>query len=252
MKFPLTGLLIAGLSAPLFAQSGVESVSNVSSELVKIRQEIEQLHATIGQEKELYSDSLRSLSNQKTDLEVRTGRSELNVKELQRELSAMAAKNTDAMASDKDSVPVLKVAIADMRAAVENDLPFKRADRLQALADIEHRLDTKVISTNKASNQLWAFVEDELMLGKTNGIYNDTLNIGDELKLVKVLRIGKVAMFYRTDDMQYGIVRKQGQSWNQSEVTATAETEQLDYLFDSFTKNIRNGAFSVPNFLPQQ
>lgn len=251
MKFPVLGVAIVLLSTTVAAEDGVQSINNISGELVQIRQEIEELHGQINQEKELFSDKVRSLSNQKTDLEVRIGRAELNIKELQRELETMAQKNAEKNGSSEEVLPVLKAAIADLRSTVEFDLPFKRAERLEALATIEHRLNTNIISPNKAANQLWAFVEDELMLGKTNGIYKDLLNIDGNLKLVKVLRVGKVAMFYRTNDMQYGVVKKQTDGWQNVKLADNNAVQQLDYLFDSFSKNIRNGVFTVPNFLPE-
>lgn len=251
MKFPVLGVAIVLLSTTVAAEDGVQSINNISGELVQIRQEIEELHGQINQEKELFSDKVRSLSNQKTDLEVRIGRAELNIKELQRELETMAQKNAEKNGSSEEVLPVLKAAIADLRSTVESDLPFKRAERLEALATIEHRLTTNIISPNKAANQLWAFVEDELMLGKTNGIYKDLLNIDGDLKLVKVLRVGKVAMFYRTNDMQYGVVKKQTDGWQNVKLADNNAVQQLDYLFDSFSKNIRNGVFTVPNFLPE-
>lgn len=246
--FGLIAFLFAGL---VQAESEVESLSNISGELVEIRQEIEALHSEINRQKELYSDQVRSLSSQKTDLEVRIGRTQLNAKELQTELDQIAQKNSEQYESSEQVIPVLKQSIAQLREVVEQDLPFKRDDRLQALADIESRLDASTISPNKAANQLWAFVEDELMLGKSNGLYNDLVDINGESKLVKVLRIGKVASFYRTNDGQYGVIRRTEAGWENLQLTDGQSAEQLDNLFDSFAKNIRNGVFTVPNFLPK-
>jgi len=247
---------LLGIAALLFtavapAESELKSLTNISSELVKIRQQIEELHGQINQEKELFGDQFRSLSNQKSDLDIRINRSALNLKELERELDTITKENSKQHASSAELVPVLKKAITNIRAGVENGLPFKKADRLQALDDIEQRLDTNIVSPNKASNQLWAFVEDELMLGKTNGIYKDMLNIDGELKLVKVLRIGKIAMFYRTNEMEYGVVKRQQDKWQYEKLADAKSVEQLVYLFDSFSKNIRNGVFTLPNFLPK-
>ena len=126
-----------------------------------------------------------------------------------------------------------------------------RSQRLDALADIEHRLDTNIISPNKAANQLWAFVEDELVLGRSSGIYNDTLEIDGKKELVKVLRVGKIALFYQTANDQYGVIKRQGEDWFQKKLKAEESIAKLDNLFDSFNKNIRNGFFELPNFLPR-
>ncbi len=244
----MIGFLFAGAAQ---AEGELESLSNISGELVKIRQEIEGLHSEINRQKELYSDQVRSLSSQKTDLEVRIGRTNLNSKELQAELDQIAEKNSEKYDSADELKPILNSAISQIRNVVKRDLPFKVDERLRALDEIASRIETNTISPNKAANQLWAFVEDELMLGKTNGLYNDLVEVSGDERLLKVLRIGKVASFFRTNDMQYGVIRRTENGWVTELLGDSQSTQQLDDLFDSFTKNIRSGVFTVPNFLPK-
>ena len=89
------------------------------------------------------------------------------------------------------------------------------------------------------------------MLGRSNGIYKDLLTVDGEPRLVRVLRVGKLAMFYRTNEFQYGVIKQQQGNWTSEKIADTASINQLDTLFDSYNKNIRNGVFTVPNFLPQ-
>ena len=233
------------------AKNDLQSIENISQELVKIRQQIESLHNKISFEKESYKDQMRSYSNQKSDLDVKISRTELNIKDLQRELRKLAEINKKKNQAQQDITPVLKQAIEQLHASISGSLPFKLDQRKQALHDIEQRLDTHVISPNKAANQLWAFVEDELMLGKSSGIYNETLNIDGHDRLVKVLRIGKIAMFHKTHDGRYGVTKKMGGQWQQQTLDDSDSAQQLEQLFDSFGKNIRNGQYTTPNFLPK-
>ena len=253
MKTILAGFVLAlTLSSDLaVADNDLQSLQNVSQELVKIRQQIESLHNKISFEKESYKDQMRSYSNQKSDLDVKISRAELNIKDLQRELNKLAEINKQKTQAQQDITPVLKQAIEQLRTSVKNSIPFKLEQRLQALDDLEQRLDTHVVSPNKAANQLWAFVEDELMLGKSSGIYNETINIDGQDRLVKVLRIGKMAMFYKTHDGRYGVTKKMGGQWQQQSLNDSDSAQQLEQLFDSFGKNIRNGQFTIPNFLPK-
>lgn len=241
-------LLLAGNST---ADSSLKSLENISQELVTIREQIANLHNDINFEKDSYSDQIRSFSNQKTDLEVKSSRASLNIKELERELEKIKALNAEKFNAAEQVTPALKSSISTIRNTVTQSIPFKRVDRLNALKDIEHKLDASLISPNKAANQLWAFVEDELILGRSSGLYNDTLQINGEEKLVKVLRLGKVALFYKTNDEKYGMVSQRDGGWQQQAVINDAHIRQLEELFDSFNKNIRNGLFTTPNFLPQ-
>lgn len=251
-KFIITvGFIIAVNPISVAWAEEIQSLENISKELVKIRQQIETLHNKINFEKEAYQDQLRSFVSQKSDLQVRLSRSELNIKELQRELKKLSERNKEKHHSQNKLTPILHQAITSIRESVQSSLPFKLEQRLKALDDIEQRLSNNIISPNKASNQLWAYLEDELMLGKSSGIYNDTLTIDGQARLVKVLRIGKVGMFYKTQDNHFGVVRKQADQWQQQVLNDADSKTYLGRLFDSFTKNIRNGQFRLPNFLPK-
>ncbi len=244
------GFLIAAVPVQA-ADEDLRSLKNISQELVKIRQEIAQLHDQIRFEKETFNDEMRAFSNQRSDLEVKSSRADLNIKELQVELEKLRQENAEKFAAFDQVSPVLLAAIEDLRQTVAGSLPFKLSDRLQALDDIEHRLETSIISPNKAANQLWAFVEDELILGRSSGIYNETLEIDGESTLVKVLRVGKVAMFYRSSEGDFGVLRKKQGQWQKEEIKGAENIARLEDLFDSFTKNLRNGMFAIPNIIPQ-
>ena len=251
MKKNLLGLALLLAVTSSVADTELKSLKNISQELVEIRQKIESLHNEISYEKDAFKDQIRSYSNQKSDLDVRVSRADLNIKDLQRELQKITSATQRENHLHESVFPVLKESIAHLRNSVSDSLPFKLSQRLSALNEIEHRLDAKIISPNKAANQLWAFVEDELMLGKSSGIYNDTLNVGGQDKLVKVLRLGKVAMFYKTNEGGFGVMQKKGSLWQQQALHEKKSVAQLELLFDSFGKNIRNGQFTTPNFLPR-
>jgi len=253
MKKILVGtmLLFAIVSKNVLAESEIQSLENISQELVKIRQQIETLHNKISFKKESYKDQMRSYSSQKSDLNVRISRAELNIKDLQRELKKLTDINKEKNRDQQKVLPILTVAIEQLRSSISNSLPFKLDQRIHALNEIEQHLVANIISPNKAANQLWAFVEDELMLGKSSGIYNDTLTVDGHEKLVKVLRIGKIAMFYKTQDGRYGVTKRRGDLWQQQMIEGSEDVAQMEYLFSSFSKNIRNGQFAIPNFLPK-
>jgi hypothetical protein len=46
-------------------------------------------------------------------------------------------------------------------------------------------------------------------------------------------------------------MQRVGGEWQQQSLDDEEAGGQLDRLFDSFNKNIRNGLFQVPNYLPQ-
>jgi len=165
-------------------------------------------------------------------------------------LKKITIQNKENSSTQKDIIPILENSIAMLEVTIKNSIPFKKLDRLKSLSDIKHRLTTAIITPNKAANQLWAFVEDELMLGKTSGLYSDTVIINGDKKLVKVLKIGKIAIFFK-DGEKYGLIKKENSSWVQSMITTAEDLKSTAKLFDSFTKNIRTGKFSIKNIIPK-
>lgn len=238
-------------SLALSAETNVRSVENIARELGSLRQEIAVLHDQINAEQQVYADQMRSLANQKNDLEIKISRSDLNIAELQRELQLLKERQNEQSAPMTELVPVLNKALATLRDQVADSLPFRRQERLEAIDSLGSRLATQSISPNKAVNQLWAFVEDELTLGRSSGIYTETLELDGQPMLARVLRLGKVAMYFSTESGKRGVIRAQGDGWQQTAITDAEQIAQLDALFSSYAKNIRTGMFTVPNFLPR-
>lgn len=252
-------LLLSVLAASLAVQlaSAAEdqtSIENITRELSTLRQEIGQLHDEINHEKQVFNDQMRSLANQRSDLEVRISRQQLNLQDLERELASMREARAEQNLPDEQLTPMILDTIRDLRRIVSESLPFRLQDRLAVIDGIESKLRTQAITANKATNQLWAFVEDELAMGKTSGIHNETLEIAGTPQLARVLRLGKLAMFYTLPDGGYGLVRKDAGSagWQHQSVTGKDDIALVNQLFDAYAKNIRTGLFVVPNPLPRK
>lgn len=241
-------------SQGIYASSDVASIDNIARELSAIRQEIGALHDQINGERQAFSDQMRSLANQKTDLEIKISRQQLNLKDLNRELTTLKESRRQQATPDAEVVPMVLEEIAALRQQVGASVPFRLQDRLDVLQDIEGRLNSRAISSNKAINQLWAFVEDELTMGRSSGIHSETLDINGVPTLARVLRLGKVAMFYTLEEGKYGLVRQElvSGSWQHEEISAADDVALLDQLFDAYAKNIRTGLFVVPNLLPRK
>lgn len=251
----LTALLLGAASSTAYsAGSDVASIDNIARELSAIRQEIGELHDQINTEKQSFSDQMRSLANQKTDLDIKISRQQLNLQDLERELATLKKSRRQQTTPDAEVVPMVRGEISALRQQLSSSVPFRLQDRLDVLDDIETRLNTQAISSNKAINQLWAFVEDEMTLGRSSGIHSETLDVNGAPTLARVLRLGKIAMFYTLEEGKYGLVRQElvSGSWQHEEITAGDDVALLDSLFDAYAKNIRTGLFVVPNPLPRK
>jgi len=243
-------LLLSSTFVTIASAAEVENIKSVSQELVKVRQDIEELHSKITFKKDQFKDNMRSYSNQKSDLDIKISRNELKVQELQRDLKKLTEENKKNSSTQQEIVPILNSSIAMIQTTIKDSIPFKKEARLQALSDIQHRLNTGIVTPNKVVNQLWAFIEDEMMIGQSSGLYNDTVVINGDKKLVKVLKLGKIAIFFK-DGEQYGLIKKQNNRWTQEMITKPAELQDTAKLYDTFSKQIRTGKFTMTNIIPE-
>lgn len=132
---------------------------------------------------------------------------------------------------------------------VYESLPFKKEERLAALTEIKTQLLSKSVSAPRLANKLWAFVEDEFMLTKGNGIYRQIIHIDDEDKLVDVARVGMLLLYYRDGVGNVGMAMYENNAWVFNSLSDKTQIHQVHYLFDSFQKQIRFGEFILPNGL---
>ncbi len=234
----------------VFGALHADSVTNLTEELIDLRSEVEALHAELDEEKESYKSKMKSLAMQKSELEANIRREETRIKQLQdgiKKQRDLIAKNSE---GSRKLVPMIVEAAAMLEKEVKTSLPFKKQERLNALAEIKTGVQASQFTPEKAANKLWAFYEDEIRLTKENGIFRQTITINGEERLVDVARVGMVAMFFKTSDDSYGYVKHQESDWAYVITEDSDEREQIAGLFDAFKKQIRTGFFTIPNQLP--
>jgi hypothetical protein len=242
---PILGLVVATSSVATlaFAQPDVDAFAE---RLATLRAEVEELSSQVERKKETRRSRLRSLNNQKADLEFQLQREERRIAQLR----ARADRQREALADQNVSADELAPAVEDsmtmVRERIRRGLPFKRAERLQAVDDLERRLRQGTLSPQKASVRLWSLVEDELRLTRENGLYRQVIRLGGEEMLVEVARLGMVAMYFRADDGRVGHVRRTGDEWQWIELADQDQHRRVDTLFETMRKQIRTGFFELP------
>jgi hypothetical protein len=107
-----------------------------------------------------------------------------------------------------------------------------------------------LVSAPRALSRLWTFVEDEFRLTRENGLYQQTIEVDGQEHLADVVRIGSVALFFKTNQgaVGYAVPNANGYQY-QAESNAEAR-KRIASLFDSFRKQIRAGYFELPNAIP--
>lgn len=232
------------LSSPL---SYADDLDDLVKTLVSIRGEVEELQTQLDSAKQAHRMRLESLNTQFTDLNVENQRQTVALEKLQQAIT----KQQEAIQLQKSSEislgPTLLDAIQGLESTVNNSLPFKTDERLQALAELKQQINANTLDGKKAANRLWAFIEDEIRLSRENGIYSQTISLNGAKRLVDVAKLGSVLMYFKTDDQHVGKAVKKGDNWQFIELMGEQDKEKIALLFDSLQKQIRQGYFELPN-----
>lgn len=232
--------------APLAASLPAQEAETLAAGLVALRAEVEQLNTELELAREETRTTLAGLAAQRAELQAQLDRQALTTREQAQKLDEARQRVAEAGIEGDDLRPVLLDAIAALENHVGTTLPFKREERLAALAQLRERVDTGQVPPHRAASQVWAFVEDELRLTRENGLFSQTIELDGERVLADVAKIGNVLLYFRTSDGRIGRLVDAGGSWRYVVTSDSADIARIDTLFDAFRKQIRQGWFELP------
>jgi hypothetical protein len=224
------------------------SLENLAKALAKIRGEVETLQTQLDTEKEKHGSRMSALNSQLADLSVEERRQKMSIEKLQHSIEKMTADAKKAEQSGENLKPVLLAILKDYKQYIQTGFPFKTEDRIKAIENLENNVVNQIIDPNKAINQAWSLIEDEIRLSKENGIYQQTILLDGEKVLVDIAKLGTVFLFFQTRDSRVGMAKKLTNSgWKFETAGDTGDIERITKLFDSLKKQIRQGYFELPN-----
>ncbi len=220
---------------------------NMAESLMKLRADVEQLDASINDEKDTYKAGMKSLLRQKNDLESVVAREDLKIKQIQRELDKVRKEIKEAGKNTEGLKPLLLDALALMQENIKGAIPFKTEERIADIEKIKSQLEGDLVTPQKALALTWNAYGDAIRMSKENGIFKQTINIDGQDRLAEIARVGTVAMFFKLPDNTVGYAEKDATGWYYKEAISKNEQEHVLALFDSFKKQIRSGYFTLPN-----
>ena len=224
----------------------------LANNLIKLRGEVEDLQSELKILKSEHQNSMSYLNTRKTELQANVDRQNLKIKQSTIELQKLQEKVKQLGAGSEQLIPQVERLMSSIKDSLNSGIPFKYAERMSVIEEIQRKLAAKQITSQNAINRLWAFIEDEIRLTRENAIYSQTIELNGESLLVEVAKLGTVLMYFKTKDGEYGFVNRQinnRQENNQSKyeiITDTQQAQQVAALFDSLKKQIRQGYFNLP------
>lgn len=227
-----------------------EELSGLAQRLAEIRGQVESLSDQLNARKTDVQEELRSLSRQKAELELEVQREDTRLDKLRQAVKQKRAEIATEAQANGAIAPAFTKNLAVVRAYVSKSLPFRVKERLSELDKIEEQSKAGLLPPQRALNRLWGFVEDELRMTRESGLFSQPVIVDGKDQLADVVRLGMVALYYKTPSDEFGSSVYENGSWSYRAVTDAEQRKQLRTLFETFKKQIRVGYFELPNALP--
>lgn len=237
---------LLGLALLLALPVAQAQSDSLSEGLIRLRAEVEQLNSELGLLREEQRSSLAALNAQRAELEAGLNRQQLAAREVRAKLEAAQAAAAEAGVEGDELKPLIESSVRALQAQIRAGLPFKQEERLGELDAFWAQVENGSLPPLRAVNRLWAFFEDEFRLTRDNGLYSQTIQIGNERVLAEVAKVGTLALYYKTQDGRVGRAERAGEGWRFVPVGDGADIKRIDALFDAYRKQIRQGFFELP------
>ena len=226
--------------------AATDPTDQLAQRMIELRKEVEVENEKYEVNKSQLFDRLKALSAERMELESNFKVEKNRNKQIRSKIDVYKKQIRKNAFLDSDLSPVLKTYLRHLRQYITNSLPIQLEQRLSAVSDVEDRLNKKEIDAVKATNLFWALVEDEKRLTRENAISRQTIEIKNKKFLADVLKLGMMRMYFKIGGKSVGYAVKQPSGWVFKEAVNMEQTQQIQELFVSFKKQIRQGLFEVP------
>jgi septal ring factor EnvC (AmiA/AmiB activator) len=244
-----TSIHLLSIAAPLLLLVGVGSAlaeeESFASRRAQLRAEVEERSAELQDQRADVRSQLRALRSQRVEMEAQLRREELRQAQAEeRILESRVALDT--ASDDAQLASVVRDSAEELRAPITKGIPFRQEERMKALDELVSAMERNELSPSQALARLWGFAEDELRLGKEVGLHRQVIQRDGESLLVEVAHLGLVAVYYRTPDDEFGQAVRTNGGWSWKPVTDRDGRRQLDDLFLSLRRGVKEGWFELP------
>ncbi len=244
------GLVCALITLSTMAAQADSALSTLAEKIVNLRTEVENLNTENNARKEELSGELKGLNARRSQINAQMEQQEMAIKQSRTRLETIKTEIAKNSVDNETLRPIIEKELQAIKKVVMGSLPFQKEKRLDDIRKIEDELAAGTMNTQKAMGRLWAFIEDELRLGKENGIHRQMITLDGNEHLVSVAKIGMAAMFFQTTDNKVGYARKKDDgAYEYVAITEKDQVESVLTLFDGLKKQIRTGRYDIPNIL---
>ncbi len=237
--------LLAALILPNPAAAQDADYTALAKELAALRAQVEQAESELRSQRARSEASIRSLVEQRSELEVMIQREQLRLDSTREEILALQQAAQDRSTEVQALAPIVVQHAEALMEQAAQAVPYRLDDRLAELELVRDGVQSGAMDPRTGASRLWRHVEDELKLCEESGLSRQAVELSEGSVLAQVAHLGLVALYFQTDDGRYGHATRDGEVWTYSVATGQAERAVAD-LFDALRKSVRSGSFTLP------
>lgn len=209
------------------AQQVEEAMQSTETKNNAARQAQEQIDQVVAETDDL-SEEYQTITKEVDGLKIYNRLLDKQIEHQQQELANLAESMEQVTTTERQVTPLMVRMIDALEQFIEMDMPFleaERRDRVERLRDMMQRADVSV--AEKMRSVLEAYqIENEY--GRSIEAYKGNLELDDGARQVDFLRIGRIGLYFRTEDGEHS------GRWNH-------RTGEWESIGGGVRRDIRNG-----------
>ncbi len=240
--------LVAAVSGPANAQS-VDAVLQAEQNRIRQSQQSQvRIDQIVQQTRDIVND-YRAVTKEIDGLKIYNRLMEAQTGKQQAKLEEIAESMEKANVINRQIFPLMERMIEGLDQFVSLDVPFlinERTDRIETLKGL---MDEPNVSVAEKFRKVMEAFQIENDYGRTIETYKDTVQDGDGVREVTFLRIGRVGLFYQSDDGSItGRWDQEAREW----VDASDHRNEVKKGLDIATQKIAPELLLLPVAAPQE
>ncbi|RME62495.1 MAG: DUF3450 domain-containing protein [Alphaproteobacteria bacterium] len=175
-------------------------------ENLKIAQASQQQVDKLSDEARDLLDKFRTVSRQIDDTRIYNAQLSKQIASQREELARLEESIAEVSLIRRQITPLMLEMIDTLESFVKNDLPFRRDQRLDRVAELRSFMDRGDISAAEQFRQILETYQKENEFGRTVENFTGSVMHGGEERQVEFLRIGRIFLGYKAQEQDTDIV----------------------------------------------
>ena len=217
LKLLQLGLLsiALGTGTTAIAQTVNSALNAASSKIAKASSAQTKIDKLADQTDSLFA-KFQKANKQLENVRVYNAQLELQIKDQEELLERLQASIREASTMEGQMAPLVEEMISGLEQFVELDMPFQLDVRREAVERLKENQSNSLLTAAERFRQILETYRIEADYSKNIESYTDKLNINGVELDVNILRVGRIAMMYQSEDQKLnGVWNASTRSWDE-------------------------------------